>query len=109
MAMFALSQSIESECYRHFGVDNVFSRGKRDKAKTKKRDRVTDAMLGFRSVMNGANPPKTREEAVRAVGGITALLLSYLIRQLAVMVVEWLWDRLQAEEASFSITMKDKQ
>jgi len=102
---FILSQSIESECYRHFGVDAV-SRGSRGGRKDRKRDQITDVILRFRSVMNAPNPPKTKQEAVRAVGGITALLLSYLFRQLAVLVVEWLWDRLSAEEASFKVTVK---
>lgn len=100
-------ESIHNECYRHFGVASVYSGGKRDKGKEKKRDRITDTILRFRSVMNRPTPPRTKQDAVRAVGGITALLLSYLFRQLAVMVVEWLWDRLKAEEASFKVTVRE--
>lgn len=104
--------SLEQECQKHFDCEAVAegfndNSGGRIGRRRDKRVRISKTFERFRKVMAGPNPPRTKQEAVRAVGGIGALLLSYLFRQLAVMVAEWLWDRLQAEEGSFTVTMKE--
>jgi hypothetical protein len=43
--------------------------------------------------MNGDDPPLTKEAAVEMVAPFMTLLLSLFFKQLAVLVIEWLWER----------------
>lgn len=68
---------------------------KRDPQRTKKRARVARTIENFRKVMSSENPPQTKQQAVEAVAPLLVLLLSVFFRQLAVEVIEWLWDKMQ--------------
>jgi hypothetical protein len=43
--------------------------------------------------MNSDDPPLTKEQAVEMVAPFMTLLLSLFFKQLAVLVIEWLWER----------------
>jgi len=60
-----------------------------------KRDKVSKIVERYFAVMNGDDPPLTKEQAVEMVAPFMTLLLSLFFKQLAVLVIEWLWERTQ--------------
>jgi len=83
---------IEAEAWRKFDCHPTAMC--RDVSKRiSKRDKVSRVLLNYFDVMNGNNPPLTKEQAVEAVAPFIALLLSLFVKQLTVMVIEWLWER----------------
>ena len=91
--------NIEAEAWRAFDCHPVAT-GKGGKQRTAKRDKVTRTTQRFFDKLNGPNPPHTKEEAVEMISPFIALVLSMMFKQLAVMVIEWLWDRTQQKEAA---------
>lgn len=64
---------------------------KRDPGRTKRRKRLKETIDRFNALMTGPNPPKTKQQAVKALSPFLAFLLSAFIRS----VIEWLWDQTQ--------------
>ena len=90
---------IEAEAWRAFDCHPVAS-GKGGRKRDAKRDKVTRTTQRFFDAINGPNPPHTKEEAVEMITPFIGLILSMLFKQLAVMVIEWLWDRTQKQVPS---------
>ncbi len=90
--------SIESEAWRAFDCQPVAS-GRGGKKRDAKRDKVTAVTNRFFDVIMSDNPPKTKEDAVTMLTPVLGLLLSIFFKQLAVMVIEWLWDRTKESRA----------
>jgi len=85
---------IEAEAWRAFDCQPIAT-GKGGKHRTAKRDKVTRTTQRFFDKLNGPNPPHTKEEAVEMITPIIGLIISMFVKQLVVMVIEWLWDRTQ--------------
>jgi len=83
---------IEAEAWRHFEC-HPLAAGRDNQKRSVKRDKVSRVLLNYFDVMNGDNPPLTKEQAVEAVAPFIALLLSLFVKQLTVLVIEWLWER----------------
>lgn len=75
------------------------SRGKEGKRRAKKQETIHATIDRFRDVMNSGNPPRTKQEAVEMVAPFLTLLLSMLFKQLAVQVIEWLWDQMESQDS----------
>ena len=90
--------SIESEAWRVFDCQPVAS-GRGGKKRDAKRDEVTAVTNRFFDAMMSDNPPKTKDDAVTMLTPVLGLLLSIFFKQLAVMVIEWLWDRTKESRA----------
>ena len=60
----------------------------------KKRDRITATIDRGFEVLESDNPPQSREEAIRRIVGVAAMLVAFLFPQyrLAIQVAGWLWD-----------------
>lgn len=67
------------------------SRGIEGKRRSRKQGQIHSTIDRFRRLMSGPNPPKTKQQAVKALSPILAFLLSAFIRS----VIEWLWDQMQ--------------
>jgi hypothetical protein len=50
--------------------------------------------------MSSHDPPQTKQEAVEMVAPFLSLLLSFLVRQFAIQVIEWLWDQMETQQES---------
>lgn len=68
--------------------------------RSNRRRRVTEITNRFLSSMASASPPRTEAEAIAALTPITAWLLSWLIRQLAIQVIKFLWRRWHDPQSS---------
>jgi hypothetical protein len=76
----------------HFGcAGSVRAFGKPDRKLVAKREKIDSTLRRFRAVMSSANPPQTKQQAVKALSPIFVWLLSAFIREL----IEWLWDQTQ--------------
>lgn len=103
----AFDQQYEETLFRqaciHFGCEERtvgrydIGAAKRDPERTKRRKRLAETINTFNAVMSSDNPPRTREEAVEMVAPFLTLVLSFLFRQFAIEVIEWLWDQMQQE------------
>ena len=83
---------IEAEAWKYFGC-HPLAAGRDNVKRSAKRDKVSKVLEKYFEVVNGDNPPLTKEAAVEAVVPFLTLLLSLFFKQLAVMVIEWLWER----------------
>ena len=83
---------IESEAWKHFQCQPLAA-GRDIPKRMGKRDKVSRIVEKYFAVMNSDNPPLTKEQAVEMVAPFMTLLLSLFFKQLAVMVIEWLWER----------------
>lgn len=63
-----------------------------------KQKRIYQTLVKFRQVIESNDPPKTKEEAVKALSPFLAYLFWSLFRTLAVKVIEWAWDELNREQ-----------
>ncbi len=70
-------------------AENLSAAGRR---REKKRGRVTATADRFSALMRSTNPPRTEAEAVAGCV-VASWLLSWLLQQLAVSVVKFLWRR----------------
>lgn len=68
---------------------------KPDRKAARKRDQIGNTIDRFRKLMSGPNPPKTKQQAVKALSPILAFLLSAFIRS----VIEWLWDQMESQDS----------
>ncbi len=89
--------AIEAEAWRAFDCQPVAS-GRGGKNRDAKREKVTRITNKFFDAMLSDNPPKTEQEAVEMLTPLMGMILSMFFKQLAVMVVEWLWARTQREQ-----------
>lgn len=64
-----------------------------------KQRRVRETLDKFRALMESGNPPKTKEEAVKALSPILSYLLWSLFKSLFIKAVEWAWDRYQDQDS----------
>ena len=88
----------QPEAWRAFDCQPVATvRG--GKKRDAKRDKVTAVTNRFFDAMMSDNPPKTKDDAVTMLTPMLGLLLSIFFKQLAVMVIEWLWDRTKESRA----------
>ncbi len=69
-----------------------------------KKQKVGDTLNHFRNLMESPNPPKTKEEAVRAIAPIIGYLLWSIFKMLIVRIIEWAWDRYAEQQRSAGIT-----
>jgi hypothetical protein len=83
---------IESEAWKHFQCQPLAA-GRDIPKRMGKRDKVSRIVEKYFAVMNSDDPPLTKEAAVEMVAPFMTLLLSLFFKQLAVMVIEWLWER----------------
>jgi hypothetical protein len=83
---------IESEAWKHFQCQPLAA-GRDIPKRLGKRDKVSKIVEKYFAVMNSDDPPLTKEQAVEMVAPFMTLLLSLFFKQLAVMVIEWLWER----------------
>jgi hypothetical protein len=83
---------IESEAWKHFQCQPLAA-GRDIPKRLGKRDKVSKIVERYFAVMNSDNPPLTKEQAVEMVAPFMTLLMSLFFKQLAVMVIEWLWER----------------
>ena len=88
----------QPEAWRAFDCRPVATR-RGGKKRDAKRDKVTAVTNRFFDVMMSDNPPKTKDDAVTMLTPVLGLLLSIFFKQLAVMVIEWLWDRTKESRA----------
>ena len=58
-----------------------------------KKQQVGDTLNHFRNLMNSENPPRTKQEAVKALSPVVAYLLWSIFKVLAVKIIEWAWDQ----------------
>ena len=84
--------SIEAEAWRAFDCQPVAT-GRGGRKRDAKRHKVTSVTNRFFDVMMSEHPPSTKQEAVEMLTPFLGLLLSIFFKQLAIMVIEWLWDR----------------
>jgi hypothetical protein len=75
-------------------------------ARRKKRDAVSATVARGMEVLNSDNPPKSKEEAIRAIAGAVAMALAFLFPQyrLMIQVAGWLWDYLNATHESAGVS-----
>jgi hypothetical protein len=83
---------IEAEAWRHFQCQPLAA-GRDNKQRSGKRNKVSKVVEKYFAVMNGDDPPLTKEAAVEMVSPFLTLLLSLFFKQLSVLVIEWLWER----------------
>ncbi len=103
----AFDQQYEETLFRqaclHFGCEERtlgrydIGAARRDPQRTKKRKRLAETIDRFNSVMSSKYPPRTKQEAVEMVAPFLSLLLSFVFKQFAIQVIEWLWDQMQQE------------
>jgi hypothetical protein len=87
--------AIETAALRQFDCANLpFGHHRETRERIKKRGHVTATTAAFFKVMNGNNPPATKDAAVRSTVGALGMLFSFLFPQfaLAISVASWLWD-----------------
>jgi len=66
-----------------------------------KQQRIGDTLSSFRTLMESPNPPKTKEEAVKALSPVIGYLLWSMFKMFIVQVIEWAWDQ-HAEQQKMS-------
>ena len=92
--------SLYDQACIHFGCAGyVRAFGKPDKKLLAKREKIDATLRRFRAVMSGTNPPQTKQQAVEAVAPLLVLWLSVFFRQLAIEVIEWLWEKTQETQS----------
>lgn len=84
---------IESEAWKKFNCHPMAVASRDIPKRLGKRDKVSKIVEKYFAVMNSDNPPLTKEQAVEMVAPFFTLLLSLFFKQLAVLVIEWLWER----------------
>ena len=84
---------IEAEAWKKFDCHPTAAARRDISKRISKRDKVSRIVERYFAVMNSDNPPLTKEAAVEMVAPFMTLLLSLFFKQLAVMVIEWLWER----------------
>jgi hypothetical protein len=95
-------ETIFRQACLHFGCEERtlgrydIGAARRDPARTKKRAKLRSTIDRFNLLMSGPNPPKTKQQAVKALSPIFAFLLSAFVRS----VIEWLWDKMQEQTES---------
>ena len=88
----------QPEAWRAFDCRPVATR-RGGKKRDAKRDKVTAVTNRFFDAMMSDDPPKTKDDAVTMLTPVLGLLLSIFFKQLAVTVIEWLWDRTKESRA----------
>ena len=84
---------IEAEAWKKFDCHPMAVASRDMPKRMGKRDKVSKIVERYFAVMNGDDPPLTKEAAVEMVAPFMTLLLSLFFKLLAVMVIEWLWER----------------
>lgn len=84
---------IEAEAWKKFDCHPMAVASRDISRRLSKRDKVSKIVERYFAVMNGDDPPLTKEQAVEMVAPFMTLLLSLFFKQLAVLVIEWLWER----------------
>lgn len=59
----------------------------------RRRQCVTETTGRFTAAMSSANPPRSEEEAVARLAPVAAWFFSWLIQQLAIQVIKFLWRK----------------
>ena len=90
--------------YRNFDCEYVSQASpKYDRRKVLPRQRKAKKVEAWvtktRRLIESPNPPKTREEAVKALSPFVAYLLWSIFKVLAIQVIEWVWDEIHKQEA----------
>lgn len=77
-------------------------RSRMSRGQAKRRDKVTQTTVEFTDLMLSPQAPQTEDEAVKLLSPVTAWLLSWLVRQLAIQVIKFLWRKWHAEKFQIS-------
>ena len=72
-----------------------------------KKQRIGDTLNHFRNLMNSANPPRTKEEAVKALSPVVAYLLWSIFKMLVIQIIEWAWDQYTEQQRSATGERRD--
>ena len=97
-------ETIFRQACLHFGCEERtlgrydIGAARRDPQRTKKRQKLAETIQKFNAVMSSGNPPRTKQEAVEMVSPFLTLLLSVLLKQFAIQVIEWLWDQMEPQQ-----------
>jgi len=83
---------IEAEAWMHFECQPLAT-GRDNPKRSAKRDKVSRVLARYFDAVNSNDPPLTKEQAVEMISPFFALLLSLFIKQLSVLIIEWLWER----------------
>jgi len=73
-------------------------RARMSRGQTRRRDRVSQTCVEFTDLMLSPRAPRTEEEAVAMLAPVTAWLLQWLVQQLAISVIKFLWRKWQEGE-----------
>lgn len=84
---------IEAEAWKKFDCHPMAVASRDIYKRVSKRDKVSKIVEKYFAVMNSDDPPLTKEQAVEMVAPFMTLLLSLFFKQLAVQLIEWLWER----------------
>ena len=89
--------------YRHFDCEYISAASPKFNARhVEKRNRkqriVQEYITKLRTQLLSDNPPKTKEEAVKALSPVVAYLLWSVFKMLIVQIIEWAWDRYQEQQ-----------
>ena len=95
--------------YAHFGCEYLSPDicaarrigSKQLRKRHERKQQVGDTISHFRNLMDSENPPRTKQEAVKALSPIMAYLLWSIFKVLAVKIIEWAWDQ-YAEQQKMS-------
>ena len=68
-------------------------RARMSRAQIRRRDRVHETCVQFTDLMNSSRRPNSEAETVAILAPVTAWLLQWLIQQLAIQVIKFLWRK----------------
>ncbi len=96
--------------YRHFDCEYLSAASPKFNARlVEKRNRkqrtVQDWITKTRNLIESPNPPRTKEEAVKALSPIMAYLLWSIFKMLAIQIIEWAWNQYQEQQRSAAGTV----
>jgi hypothetical protein len=106
-------ETIFRQACLHFGCEERtlgrydIGAAKRDPQRTKKRKRLADTIAKFNAVMSSDNPPRTKDEAVKAMSPVVAYLLWSIFKMLVIQIIEWAWDRYAEQQAAATGERRD--
>jgi hypothetical protein len=97
---------IEADAWKAFNCAPTAAGSKKEsRALLAKRTQVSSTIAKGMAVFESESPPKSREQAIRAIVGVVAMLLSAIFPQyrLAISIAGWLWDYLHGDPAALEI------
>ena len=89
-------KSMQSAALNRFGTPTFGGTFARQRRAEREREAIRETASAFHRVVNGANPPQSRDEAIRSTVGVLGWVLSFLFPQyaIAIKVAGFLWDLL---------------